>query len=148
MIIIIIKQTMYSIQKTKCVECKVNYGSDERKGMCSVCFKESKNKEAVKEEIKLKETTEETRKDEEAIIKENKDVAMEVSKPVQTNPLACWKCDKKVGYLGFKCKCGYVYCGTHRHFSDHGCDFDYKSYDRNKLIKNSIDNKSDDKMIK
>jgi hypothetical protein len=139
---------MYSFQKTKCVECKVNFGSEERNGMCSVCFKESKNKEAMKEEIKPKQETQVPTSNLDTNNKEASDVTMEVSKPVQTNPLACWKCDKKVGYLGFKCKCGYVFCGTHRHFSDHECDFDYKSYDRNKLVKNSLDNKADNKMIK
>ena len=139
---------MYSFQRTKCVECKINFGSDERKGMCSVCFKEFKNKETLKEEPKQKESTEEMKSTINENIKETNDVVMEVPKPVQTNPLACWKCDKKIGYLGFKCKCNYIFCGAHRHFSDHECDFDYKSYDRNKLIKNSLDNKTDDKMIK
>ena len=55
-----------------------------------------------------------------------------------------------VGYNGFKCKCEYIFCGAHRHFSDHSCDFDYKSYDRIKLAtKNPMGNKSDNnKMIK
>jgi hypothetical protein len=56
-------------------------------------------------------------------------------RPVQSNTHSCWICNKKVGYLGFKCKCEYVFCGAHRHFSDHNCDFDYKSYDREKLVK-------------
>jgi len=139
---------MYSFQKTKCVECKINFGSEERNGMCSVCYKELKNKEALKEEIKPNPDIKAEISSSEGNIKEANDVVMEVPKRIQTNPLACWKCDKKVGYLGFKCKCSYVFCGAHRHFSDHECDFDYKSYDRNKLIKNSLDNKSDNKMIK
>ena len=139
---------MYSYQKTKCVECKVNYGSEERKGMCSVCFNEKKNKELITEDLKQKEQIEAPKMSEDLSIKETKDVEMEVTKPVQTNPLSCWKCDKKVGYTGFKCKCSYIFCGTHRHFSDHECDFDYKTYDRNKLVKNSLSKNNDNKMIK
>ena len=30
---------MNSFTKTICVQCKVYYGSEERMGMCSVCFK-------------------------------------------------------------------------------------------------------------
>ena len=125
-----------------------NQGSEERKGLCSVCFNELKNKEVIKEELKPKEVTKAPKANVEENSKEINDVVMEVTKPLQTNPHACWKCDKKVGYLGFKCKCSYLFCGTHRHFSDHECDFDYKSYDRTKLIKNSLDNKTDNKTIK
>merc|ERR1719160_2030383 len=36
-------------------------------------------------------------------------------RPVQKNPGRCWKCNKKAGLTGFKCKCGYVFCGAHRY---------------------------------
>jgi len=57
------------------------------------------------------------------------------TKPIQTQKDQCWKCKKKVGYLGFTCRCKYVFCGTHRHFSEHNCDFDYKSMERERLSK-------------
>lgn len=31
------------------------------------------------------------------------------------------------------CRCGYVYCSSHRHANEHSCTFDYKSMDRQKL---------------
>jgi hypothetical protein len=73
-----------------------------------------------------------------------------LTRPVQTDTMFCWVCNKKVGYLGFKCKCEYIFCGSHRHFSDHNCDFDHRTYDRQKLVKKSdfggpVDN---NKMIK
>ena len=147
---------MNSFTKTTCVQCKVYYGSEERMGMCSVCFKENKNKEAVKtetnqvqptliipateisvnpvsEDVKMEEPTVE----EKVLEKVEEKVEVPVTKPVQTNMHACWICNKKVGYLGFKCKCEYIFCGSHRHFSDHNCEFDHKSYDREKLVKKS-----------
>jgi hypothetical protein len=33
------------------------------------------------------------------------------------------------------CRCGYVYCTSHRHAEDHACAFDYATMDREKLAK-------------
>jgi len=34
----------------------------------------------------------------------------------------CTFCKKKVGYLGFSCKCGGNYCSAHRFYEDHACE--------------------------
>lgn len=164
------KYSMNSFNKTTCVQCKVYYGSEERMGMCSVCYKEYKNKEQQNQNVNTPNTNQNLNMDtcissstnpptnsistssNTTIQKE--DVKMEEmvqtsTRPVQTNPHACWICNKKVGYLGFKCKCEYIFCGTHRHFSDHNCDFDYKSYDRQKLVKNSgLETADNNKLVK
>lgn len=44
----------------------------------------------------------------------------------QHNKTRCWHCSKKCGLTGFRCRCGYVYCSTHRHAEDHYCDFDHQ----------------------
>eukprot|EP00918_Siedleckia_nematoides_P080009 GHVU01175370.1.p1 GENE.GHVU01175370.1~~GHVU01175370.1.p1 ORF type:complete len:200 (-),score=16.49 GHVU01175370.1:1360-1959(-) len=56
-------------------------------------------------------------------------------KKQQDNKSRCWKCTKKVGLLGFSCRCGYVFCGDHRHGDQHDCDFDYKQHGRDILSK-------------
>lgn len=42
----------------------------------------------------------------------------------------CHMCNKKVGLMGFSCKCelvpGAVFCAAHRHAEAHGCTYDYK----------------------
>jgi hypothetical protein len=125
---------MNSFTKTLCVKCLEFYGSQEREGMCSVCYKknidESSKQEDKKVEILENNDNSEINKQVNPIehIEENK-------KLEQTNKMNCWKCQIRVGYLGFNCNCGYVFCGKHRHFSDHNCDFDYKNYDRQKLQK-------------
>jgi hypothetical protein len=132
---------MNSITKTFCVKCNEYYGSEERQGMCSVCFKKYKPNEEVKKpeenkqaEVVEKPTIPEPIK-ESSEVKADEPVITEPEKvrPKQTNAMNCWVCNVKVGYLGFKCHCEYVFCGKHRHFSEHNCDFDYKSYDRSKL---------------
>lgn len=57
-------------------------------------------------------------------------------KPPQ-KPGRCYSCNKKVGLLGFSCKCGFVYCGQHRYADSHACDFDYKAHDREVLARNN-----------
>jgi len=46
------------------------------------------------------------------------------ARKVQKNKERCFACRKKVGLLGFTCKCDYVFCSTHRYPKEHDCDFD------------------------
>lgn len=41
----------------------------------------------------------------------------------------------QVGLTGFKCRCGFVFCGPHRLAEAHACDFDYKATGREHLAK-------------
>lgn len=47
----------------------------------------------------------------------------------------CQKCNRKVGLLGFSCRCGFAFCGEHRYADAHGCVFDYKAFEREQLRK-------------
>jgi hypothetical protein len=42
----------------------------------------------------------------------------------------CVECRKKLGLLGFTCRCGGTYRGAHRHEGAHECWFDYKAAGR------------------
>ncbi len=97
-----------------CLKCNNFYGKREQLYLCSSCFKTSPEaiEQAKAEEEKKKAEEEAKRIEEEA----NK-------KPEQVKKNRCWFCNKKVGVLGFDCKCGYIFCATHRHFDDHQCDF-------------------------
>lgn len=55
--------------------------------------------------------------------------------PVQVNKQRCFQCNKKIGLLGFRCRCEYFFCGTHRHADCHQCVFDYKAYGKQQLTK-------------
>jgi len=54
---------------------------------------------------------------------------------VQADTSRCWSCQKKVGLLGFKCRCDYVFCATHRYSDKHECNFDYKTMNKAALQK-------------
>mmetsp|Transcript_47027 Transcript_47027/g.102371 ORF Transcript_47027/g.102371 Transcript_47027/m.102371 type:complete len:179 (-) Transcript_47027:474-1010(-) len=55
--------------------------------------------------------------------------------PPPCNPNRCnvSSCRKKLGLTGFKCRCGYSFCGTHRYAESHECQFDYKTFERRKI---------------
>lgn len=63
--------------------------------------------------------------------------APEDDRPKQKNTNRCFECNKKVGLTGFTCRCGYVYCGSHRYAEAHKCTFDYKAQGRERLATNN-----------
>ncbi|KQK20731.1 zinc finger A20 and AN1 domain-containing stress-associated protein 7-like [Brachypodium distachyon] len=55
--------------------------------------------------------------------------------PAPATKNRCEACRKKVGLLGFACRCGGTYCGAHRHAAGHGCGFDYKAAGRDQIAR-------------
>ena len=49
----------------------------------------------------------------------------------------CDFCNKKYGLITFICRCGGKFCTIHRYTDSHNCDFDYVSYERDKIKKNN-----------
>lgn len=46
-------------------------------------------------------------------------------------------CRKKVGLTGFTCRCGGLFCGTHRYSDLHQCTFDYKALGAEEIRRNN-----------
>ncbi|KAK4780651.1 hypothetical protein SAY87_016757 [Trapa incisa] len=42
-------------------------------------------------------------------------------------PNRCTTCKKRVGLTGFSCRCGNLFCVTHRYSDKHDCPFDYRT---------------------
>ena len=59
----------------------------------------------------------------------------EPPKKVQVNTSRCWTCNRKIGLLGFQCKCEFYFCAEHRYSDKHECSFDYKEQGRQQLTK-------------
>ncbi|CAM0876773.1 unnamed protein product [Alopecurus aequalis] len=49
----------------------------------------------------------------------------------------CATCRKKVGLLGFRCRCEGTFCSVHRYSEKHDCGFDYKTAGREKIAKHN-----------
>ncbi|KAH8510403.1 hypothetical protein H0E87_008097 [Populus deltoides] len=56
-------------------------------------------------------------------------------KQQQHKPNRCLTCRRRVGLTGFKCRCGMVFCGTHRYPEQHDCEFDFKSLGKQQIAK-------------
>jgi len=56
----------------------------------------------------------------------------------QTNRKRCFECNKKVGFTGIECRCGFVYCSQHRYPDSHQCSYDFKSHDRAHLAERVV----------
>lgn len=57
----------------------------------------------------------------------------EAKKKKPTN--RCAFCNKKIGLMGFKCRCDDVFCSVHRYSDKHNCGFDYKSSAQEEIAK-------------
>jgi hypothetical protein len=46
------------------------------------------------------------------------------------------KCGKRLRLASvFQCRCGGIFCGAHRHNTEHGCTFDYRAAEKARLVK-------------
>lgn len=57
------------------------------------------------------------------------------STPSKPKKRKCQMCKKKIGLTGFECRCGKLFCSTHRYADIHDCTFDYKEDGREKIRK-------------
>ena len=58
-------------------------------------------------------------------------------------------CKKKLSLvdMSIKCKCGNIYCNSHRYSSNHDCQFNYKKDFKN-ILETKLDKVINDKVIK
>jgi len=124
----------------KCVGQCGFFGNPLTDNMCSKCYRDSKAKLAppaplVQPVISSPEKPVEKMEVEPSPVEPPKEVLP--TKEVQSDTTKCWTCKKRVGLLGFKCKCSYVYCSKHRYPDQHPCDFDFKAEGKKLIEKNN-----------
>ncbi|KAK1409691.1 hypothetical protein QVD17_36220 [Tagetes erecta] len=47
----------------------------------------------------------------------------------------CGSCKRRVGLTGFTCRCGIMFCGSHRYPEKHDCTFDFKTMGKEAIAK-------------
>ena len=110
------------------------FGTAENKNMCSKCYKEFLKREITLAASTLIATVDQpdhhapsspasdNQADDAAV---SEITAQSGSLTVRKN--RCKSCNKKVGLTGFLCRCGGLFCGSHRMPEVHKCNVDYKT---------------------
>lgn len=124
------------------------FGSPSNMNLCSKCYRSFHAEEeqtevakaAVKNSLKLPSctliTTPEPKPVSIVLTAEPSSVPVDEAEPSKpARPNRCFSCDKKVGVMGFKCKCGSTFCGSHRYPEKHECSFDFKEVGRDAIAK-------------
>ncbi|CAH8338653.1 unnamed protein product [Eruca vesicaria subsp. sativa] len=96
------------------------FSTPQTKNLCSKCY----NNFLKDESARYLDTIREAGEKETTVVEKSQEAAVMVKK---TERSRCSACNKKVGLLGFGCRCGHVFCGSHRHPEEHSCLSDYKS---------------------
>ncbi|KAF8779061.1 hypothetical protein HU200_003026 [Digitaria exilis] len=109
------------------------FGSPATKNMCSSCYRDFLKKAHAGPAVAEKQI--------EVVAASPQPAAPEISAATtSTAPAAkaanrCASCNKKVGLLGFGCRCGGTFCSVHRYAEKHSCNFDFKTADREQIAK-------------
>ncbi|KAF7007090.1 hypothetical protein CFC21_022063 [Triticum aestivum] len=118
------------------------YGSEATKGMCSKCYRDHLKAgdvaaPAVEGKINADDLIVAFKKSvslQDSAAAAAADAAPAADAPAKkAAPTRCMACKKKVGLLGFACRCGGTFCSLHRYVDGHACGFDYKKIGREQI---------------
>lgn len=107
------------------------YGSPANRNLCSKCF-QVLNEELTQCESYTMTITSTLSK---INLRKDNDHVPDDDSMAKNKSRRCLCCKKKIGLLGFACKCGGEFCDRHRYPENHTCFFDYKAIGRATLAK-------------
>ncbi|TMW99107.1 hypothetical protein EJD97_003055 [Solanum chilense] len=114
------------------------FGNSTTENYCSKCYRDiEKQKSDAKSIDSLFSPTKKVseKKIIEPIVLMTDTVEVTTSNVVTPQSNRCLVRKKKMGLMGFKCRCGTIFCGTHRYPEVHACTFDFKSMGREAIAK-------------
>ncbi|XP_058742548.1 putative zinc finger A20 and AN1 domain-containing stress-associated protein 8 [Vicia villosa] len=114
------------------------YGSSSNNNLCSKCYNdylkestEKSNDESFESIFSSSSTAPNT----DSICEAMAATSLTDNQNIKAKKNRCKSCSKKVGLLGFKCRCGNVFCKIHRYPEEHECKVDLKEIERKILNK-------------
>jgi len=116
-------------EPVKCVNNCGFYGNSNNSNYCSKCWAahNTEPKEKIEFNVSVADLNEaivSAQNLQTTINNIEKDIP---STAIQKDTSKCWKCSKRVGLLGVKCRCTYIFCAKCRYSDRHNCTFDYKA---------------------
>ncbi|CAA0809516.1 Zinc finger A20 and AN1 domain-containing stress-associated protein 7 [Striga hermonthica] len=104
------------------------YGTAENKGLCSKCYTAH-----LKDLMAKTETAVIDKREPDDVTKT--EILNKPATPVHAERKRCGVCNKRVGLLGYECRCGATYCRLHRYPEAHPCGFDFKKAGKDAIRK-------------
>ncbi|CAO2166192.1 unnamed protein product [Urochloa humidicola] len=120
------------------------FGSPATRNLCSKCFRDSlRRTEAAHQAMPAAVTTSFSSSssaaaapaDSEAVTAAATEEKEQGKAHAKGSGRRCAACGRKVGLMGFECRCGGVFCGDHRYSDRHGCCFDYRGAGRDAIAR-------------
>ncbi|KAL8126253.1 zinc finger A20 and AN1 domain-containing stress-associated protein 10-like [Apium graveolens] len=127
---------MSSSESSLCANNCGFYGSPENSNLCSKCYLHF-----VKQHISLPQPDHDIKVIDDSITSSvdqvSNDKVVDDSSLGKNKSSRCLCCKKKIGLLGFACRCGGKFCSMHRYPEEHSCPFDYKTTGRVALARDN-----------
>ncbi|XP_008439393.1 zinc finger A20 and AN1 domain-containing stress-associated protein 10-like [Cucumis melo] len=123
------------------------YGNPNNQNLCSACYIAFLKETGVKyfeQQISSKSKINlETRQSSSSGSLESPETCVHNDPEPSKTKNRCEICGKRVGIVGFSCRCGGCFCGKHRYPEEHSCGFDHKEDGRMILAKQIVECKAD-----
>ncbi|GER45194.1 A20/AN1-like zinc finger family protein [Striga asiatica] len=122
-----------------CVSCGVaGSHAPAASSLCQKCFNltaEARRRDSAERSLRSGSTARSSPEGTSDLPQTSGDPGKEEAEAARREVSRCSGCRRKVGLAGFRCRCGEVFCASHRYSDRHDCSYDYKSAGREAIAR-------------